>query len=100
MTATSETNFRHKLRLLEAENLYHLCNDRDAAAVAYEDAINLAGERGFINDQALACERAGVFYSELGDSSTASQHFHNAHTYYLAWGAANKAKDVLIRHLN
>ena len=100
LAATSETNFRHKLRLLEAENLYYLCNDCDAAAFAYEEAINLAGERGFINDQALACERAGVFYSEMGDSSTASQHFHNAHTYYLAWGAANKAKDVLIRHLN
>ena len=99
-TATSKTNFRHKLRLLEAENLYYLSNDRDAAAVAFQDAITLAGERGFINDQALASERAGMFYTEMGDSPTASQHFQNAHTYYLAWGATNKANDVLIRHLN
>lgn len=99
-TATSETNFRHKLRLLEAEKLYYLNNDRDAAAVAYEEAITLAGERGFINDQALACERAGLFYSEVGNIGQAHRCLENAHTYYLAWGATNKAKDVMTRHLN
>ena len=99
-TATCEANFRHKLRLLEAENLYYLCNDGDGATVAFRDAIALAGETGFINDQALASERAGIFYTAIGDSSTASQHFQNAHTHYLAWGATNKANDVLTRHLN
>jgi len=99
-SATSEANFRHKLRLLEAENFYYLCNDCDAAAVAYGEAIRLAGKSGFINDQALASERAGIFFSEMGNSITASLHFQNAHTYYLAWGATNKAKDVLHRYLN
>jgi len=90
-------NFQHKLLLLEAENAY-LFGDIDSAMIKYDRAIVTAGEYEFVNDQALACERAGDFLLEQNDTR-ALCYYNKAHSFYTNWGAKGKA-DHLFEALN
>ena len=90
----SSWNFDHKLHLLNAENAY-LNGDLGGAAKAYDDAIHVAGEHGFVHEQALACERAGIFYSEAINADTGIEYFKRSHKHYVEWGAQSKADDLL-----
>ena len=91
----SEWNFRHKLLLLNAE-LESLSGDLDKAARTYDEAISVATKHGFIHEQAIACERAGLFFSErMRNTERAKQYFARSYTYYIGWGASRKASDLL-----
>ena len=57
----SEWNFRHKLQLLEAEIAFRLDADYDTASKTYDDAIETAKRHSFLNETALAYERAAMF---------------------------------------
>jgi len=92
-SGNSAWNFQHKLHLLNAE-MAHLNGARDAAAEAYDDAIRVAGEHGFVHEQALSCERAGIFYSETIGESVAAEYFERAKKHYLEWGATRKVRDL------
>uniref|UniRef100_A0A7S4N4G3 Orc1-like AAA ATPase domain-containing protein n=1 Tax=Odontella aurita TaxID=265563 RepID=A0A7S4N4G3_9STRA len=86
-------NCDHKLELMIAEYSY-LENNLMAAAKAYDSAIASANKHRFVHEEALALERAGIFYLETGNHSTASGYFARAHACYLQWEAHSKAAHV------
>lgn len=73
-------NVHHMLLLLEAEN-YSLKKNADIAQVRqkYDEAISMSTRAGFVNDQALGNERAGLFFLKRGDLSWASTYIARAH---------------------
>lgn len=86
-------NFQHKVQLLDAEEQY--CHGNfEEAQVSYTNAIANAAARKFINDEALAAERAADFYFINGKMSTALEHYTRAHTRYCEWGAMAKANSL------
>lgn len=87
-------NFRHKALLLNAE-LARVDGEDERAAMGYDEAIATAKSHRFVHEEALACERAAMFSSELGNRITARDYFVQAHELYLRWGARAKAADVL-----
>ena len=89
----SEWNFRHKLDLLKAEKSFSE-NEMEAAAASYESAIRGAKKHCFINEEALACERAGIFYFDNGSMDEARKYLGMAKQLYSDWGAKRKVNDV------
>ena len=47
-----------------------------------------------MNEEALACECAGHFLSEIGDESNALKYFMQSHQLYHKWGASAKVQHV------
>ena len=60
----------------------------------YEDAIALAREHGFVQNEALAHELAAQFYLARGFETIASAYLRNARACYLRWGADGKVKQL------
>eukprot|EP00957_Ditylum_brightwellii_P127834 9748931-Ditylum_brightwellii.AAC.1 len=89
----SPSNFKHKLLLLEAE-YYAIRGKKSSACNAYDVAINAAHKSGVVQDEALAHERAALFFRELGDEAKTSRHLAIAHQLYLDWGAAAKSSQL------
>jgi len=91
------SNYQHMLVLLQAESSVFL-GDNVKAAERYDNAIRTAGEDGFIHNQAIAFERAGMFYLEQGNAAKASHYYGQAHDAYLKWGAKCKADHLRLRY--
>jgi len=89
----SEWNFGHKLDLLKAEKFFSE-NETEAAASSYESAIRGAKKHCFINEEALACERAGMFHLHNGSMDEARKYLGMAKQLYSDWGAKRKVNDV------
>ncbi|NET11760.1 MAG: AAA family ATPase [Okeania sp. SIO1H6] len=86
-------NFQHKYELVEAEKARVL--GKTLLAMEYYDcAIRGAKEQGYIQDEALAYERAAEFYLSLGREEIATTYMSKAYYGYLAWGALAKVKDL------
>lgn len=83
-------NFQNKCRLLQAELAVVVGNDQQAK-VLYQESIKLSQQHGFIHEEALSCERAGLFYLNI-DSSSASELLKQSYKCYARWGAVEKAK--------
>ena len=89
----SEWNFRHKADLLRAE--IAVANGDAATAVSsYQSAILGAGKSSYINEEALSCERAGLFFVQKGEIEEGRCYLRRAETLYNAWGAHRKGQDV------
>ena len=111
----SGRNFSHQLHLLDAEIAQHVRGDRDAAVRGYERAAEAAEAHGFLHEQALSWERAGLSYG--GDRSLAPPAeglggpaeartalemvpdkardcLDRARELYGIWGAAAKVRDI------
>ncbi len=84
-------NFQHKFYLVEAERTRVLGNVKDAKEY-YEQAIALAHESEYINEEALAYELAGKFYLAKGETKFAQICLYEAHYAYKNWGALAKVK--------
>ncbi|HYZ33479.1 MAG TPA: AAA family ATPase [Crenalkalicoccus sp.] len=67
----------------------------------YEEAIRLAREHGFIQNEGLAHERAARFCAAHGFQTIADAYLRNARHCYLSWGADGKVRqlDELYPHL-
>ncbi|WP_460033914.1 diguanylate cyclase, partial [Megalodesulfovibrio paquesii] len=92
--ALCPANFRHKLLLLEAERLaVQTAAMREAepalaaALDTYDQAIDAALEAGFIQDAALAAEKAGRFWGRRHKPHLAKAYFEQALAFYARWGA-------------
>jgi PAS domain S-box-containing protein len=72
-------------RFLDAEHLF-------------ERAIGACREKGFIQNQAIANERAASFYVCRGFETISRAYLQAAHSCYLRWGAAGKARQLRERH--
>ena len=92
---TASWNCEHKHLLFIAEASY-LAGDRHAAKITYEDSIRLASDHGFICDQALACERMGLFCAETSGADVALPYFQRALCLYQEFGAEAKVKHLLV----
>ncbi|HEY1942296.1 MAG TPA: AAA family ATPase [Roseiarcus sp.] len=58
----------------------------------YEEAIGAARIQGFIQNEALAHERAARFFAALGLHTSADAHLRNSRRCYLSWGADGKVR--------
>jgi PAS domain S-box-containing protein len=85
--------FAHKHALVSAE--WARLEGRDAEAMPlYEQAIRLAAERGFLQDQALASELAARFYRLRGLEKVADTYLDEARDCYVRWGAWAKVAQL------
>ena len=86
-------NFQHKYELVEAEKA-RVLGQNETAITYYERAINGAKEQGFIQEEALANERAADFYLALGREKVAKTYMTEAYYCYIRWGAVAKVRDL------
>jgi tetratricopeptide (TPR) repeat protein len=78
---------------MEAEEYY--CNDNNVCAqLCYDKAIAATKMHRFINDEALAYERAAIFYFETNKTRESLEHFKLAYEKYHTWGALGKCNDI------
>ncbi len=84
-------NHLHKYLLVEAERNRVAGND-DNAILNYDKAIELAGQQGYIHEQAVANELAAKFYLSRNESEKAVNYLQNARYGFLDWGANAKVR--------
>jgi predicted ATPase/signal transduction histidine kinase len=84
-------NFRHKWLLVEAERARLQGRPLDAAAL-YDEAIDGARQRQFVQDEAIAGEAAGRFYRAAGRARIAQLYLSSAARGYARWGATAKVR--------
>jgi len=72
-------------RVLDAERLY-------------EEAIQSAGERGFVQNEAVAHETAARFYTARGLLTVARAYLQAARDLYSCWDALGKVKQLELRY--
>ncbi|HLO49205.1 MAG TPA: SpoIIE family protein phosphatase, partial [Kamptonema sp.] len=82
-------NFQHKFDLVQAEKARVLGQNWEAQEL-YEKAIQGAKKYEFIQEEALAYERAAEFYLSLGREEIGQLYLRNAHYCYTQWGAKAK----------
>jgi PAS domain S-box-containing protein len=92
--------FRDRHALVAAEVARVEGGELDAERL-YEEAIRLAHEHGFIQNEGLANELAARFYAARGFQTIAQAYLRNARYCYLRWGALGKVTqlDRLYPHL-
>ena len=90
-------NFLHKSLLVEAE-VARLEGEWRRAAEQYDRAIEEAGRSGYLQEEALARERAGVFWLEQERHKIAAVYLSEAHHGYQLWGASRKAHMLVDQH--
>ncbi|MDC3979835.1 ATP-binding protein, partial [Polyangium jinanense] len=79
-------NLSHRSALLRAE-LERAGGDMLAAWNRYDEAIVLAQRGGYLHDEALANELAGLSFRALGKTTVARAYLTEAHRAYGRWGA-------------
>jgi|GEM_PF-435532 len=90
-------NYLHRYYLVEAER-YRVQGERSEALEMYDLAIATARENGYIQDEALAGERAAQFYFEWGKAKIAKVYLSDAYYGYASWGSLAKGKDLEARY--
>ncbi|WAS91371.1 AAA family ATPase [Nannocystis punicea] len=90
-------NFLHKHTLVRAE-LARLRGHESEALRLYEQAAASAREHGFVQIEAIACERAAGFYRARGLSIPADAYLQRARAGYFRWGAHAKVEQLDQRH--
>jgi PAS domain S-box-containing protein len=86
-------NYLHKLNLVEAET-FRLMGQDSQAMEYYDRAIELAREHEYLHDQALAYERAAIFYLSSGTKLSARAYMQEARSCWSQWGAHAKVSDL------
>lgn len=89
-------NCHHMLLLLTAEKM--VGKNVDVVQKAFDAAISAAGRSGFLNNRALANERAGIYFLSQNDSTWASTYLRRASETYREWGAAAKTKQLFEKY--
>ncbi|WP_416397226.1 diguanylate cyclase [Allohahella sp. A8] len=87
--ADSPQNFEHKQLLISAE-LARIEADSELAMTLYDQAIDAAEKAGFLQCQAIACERYARFWLARQQQRLAQHFIKEAHYHYGRWGASAK----------
>ena len=87
-------NYAHKVYLLKAE-LAVVCDKHSEAKSYYHKAISLSEQNGFVNEEAMACERCAMFYLELGLQQDAKKLLLQSHHCYEMWNANTKMRHLV-----
>ncbi len=85
--------FSDKYTLVLAEIARIEKRDSDALRL-YEQAIHLARENGFVQNEGLAHELAAQYYLAQGLETAGYAHLRNARNCYDRWGAHGKVKQL------
>lgn len=93
LSSAGNVNCVHMVDLLAAERMALTGRIREAKRL-YGIAIALSSRNGFLQDRALAHERAAISCLDNKDLYWASHHFELAHECYESWGASAKAKHL------
>ncbi len=88
-------NYLHKVYLIEAE-IANSSGCHDDALAKYDRSIELAERQGFLQEHALACEKAGCAMRDQGDTGAAKEYFQQARSLYRQWGAQVKVDQLAI----
>ncbi|MDY6934553.1 MAG: AAA family ATPase [Spirochaetota bacterium] len=91
--AHAPENFEHKYLFVEAE-ISRLWGEIKSTINLYDGAVELANQNGFIQDEAMANERAAHFYLSEGMEKIARVYMQEAYRGYRRWGAVIKATDL------
>ncbi|NOY68120.1 MAG: AAA family ATPase [Deltaproteobacteria bacterium] len=83
-------NYRHQYLLVSA-GVAVVQNDASQAAIFFDSAVKTASENGFIHDEAMIAELAGLFWLGVDDAETGHTYLSRAFRSYLKWGAGPKA---------
>ncbi len=94
---SAPVNFQHKFELVEAER-YRVLGENMAAMEAYDRAIAGAKAAQYHQEEALACERAALFYGDWGKDKIAQVYLTDAYYGYIYWGAKTKVADLERRY--
>ncbi|BAZ12040.1 serine/threonine protein kinase with two-component sensor domain [Calothrix sp. NIES-4071] len=86
-------NFLHKHYLVEAE-IHRVLDNKLAAMECYEQAIKLAQQNDYLQEEALAQELAAKFYLGWNQNTIAQTYLINAYYCYARWGASAKLQDL------
>ena len=78
---------------MEAEN-YSFNNKHEEAKASYAASIASARSSGFIHEEGLALELAGVHYKKIGDHKHALSFFTQAKQCYAEWGSQVKVDSI------
>ena len=91
-------NCHHMVLILHAELMSireRKNDDPSVVQAAYDKAITVSGKRGFLHDQALCNELAGLyFWKERNDLSWAITYLTRSHDLYSRWGAISKVNQM------
>ena len=90
-------NFGERAALVAAEIARLDGRELDAERL-YEEAIRLAQEHGFVQNEGLANELAARFYTARGFETIARTYLRHARYCYLRWGADGKVRQLEQRH--
>jgi len=90
-------NFQHKYDLVEAEKACTL-GDIVSAMEFYDRAIHGARKQEYIQEEALAYERAAEFYLALGRQEIAQTYMTRALHGYTLWGAKGKISQLVKKY--
>ncbi len=90
-------NLAHRSALLQAE-LARVRGDARAAGERYDEAIALARRGGYLHDEALANELAGLSFRALGKTTIARAYLTEAHQAYGRWGATEAMRRLERSH--
>jgi predicted ATPase/transcriptional regulator with GAF, ATPase, and Fis domain/tRNA A-37 threonylcarbamoyl transferase component Bud32 len=90
-------NFLHKSLLVAAE-VARLEGDLWQAAELYDRAIDEASRSGYRQEEALAHERAGLFWLAQHRHKMAAVYLNEAQHGYQLWGASRKARMLADAH--
>jgi class 3 adenylate cyclase len=91
--AHAPMNHLHKYYLVEAEYAHAFGQD-GAAREYYDQAITLAQQHQYLNEEALANELAARFYLAREQTEIAIIYLQKAHYAYSQWGAWRKVKEL------
>jgi tetratricopeptide (TPR) repeat protein len=91
-TSTPE-NCLHKYLLLKAESAA-MRGRKVRALELYQTAIAAAKKSGFVQDEAIAYERLGLFCMRQGDLVMGNEYMACAHQLYGTWGAVIKENQL------
>lgn len=86
-------NFLHRKLLVEAE-LARLRGATLEAMRLYDQAIVSARENGYVQIEAVACERTGEFWLSLGKGDFARAYLRRSFEHYAQWGASRKCTQM------
>jgi predicted ATPase/two-component sensor histidine kinase/GAF domain-containing protein len=90
-------NFACRAALVGAE-LARIDGDELLAMRRYDEAIDGARDHGFVQVEAVAHERAALFYAARGSAAIARLYLRSARAGYLRWGALGKVRQLDRRH--
>ena len=90
-------NFENRAALVSAE-IARLDGRTLDAERLYEQAIRSSRANGFVHNEAIAYERASVFYRDRGLDEFADLYLRNAVDGYLRWGADGKVRQLEARY--